>query len=140
MVMQGGTSSLRLRVLVTALFLASTASCASVLSGDNSGYRITNDLRQDVWLVSCSQNRPDFPGATKIAAKDSLQLEGDWLPADDPGAACFLSSSPSSSRASFQGCLKMPTADNGRTEYEVSEAEGGITKSACMALSRPGPP
>ncbi|MHA6757233.1 hypothetical protein [Streptacidiphilus sp. PAMC 29251] len=135
-----GTSSLGLRILVTTLSLACTASCAGVLSEDNSGNKITNDLRQDVWLVSCSQDRPNFPGATKIGAKNALQMEGDWLPADDPGAACFISSSPRSNHAGFQGCLKMPTADNGRSQYKVTEVESGVTESACMALSRPGPP
>lgn len=111
-----------------------------VMQPPGPGYRIVNDTGRTVRIAACSQDRPDFPGAFDIPAGRSVRMRDDWLPSDDPGAACFLYSRATGGKVAFQGCLKMPTDPGSRDSFMVSEADRSLGQRQCMALSNPGPP
>ena len=104
------------------------------------GYRIVNDTDRVVRVAACSQDRPDFPGAFDIPAGKSVRMRDDWLPSDDPGAACFLYARGNGGRIAFQACLKIPTDPGSKDSFMVSEADRSLGQRQCMALSNPGPP
>lgn len=111
-----------------------------LFSKDDPGFRVVNDTGREVRVVTCSQNRPDFPGPFGIRPHSSVLMGGDWLPADDPGAGCFISSPSTAGSATFHGCLKMPTRDDTRDKFNVSEADRSMSQRQCLDLSNPGVP
>lgn len=111
-----------------------------LFSKDDPGFRVVNDTGREVRVVACSQNRPDFPGSFDIKPHSSVVMDGDWLPADDPGSACFISSPATSGKSAFHGCLKMSTRNDTRDKFNVSEADQSMSQRQCLDLSNPGVP
>ncbi|MGY4928014.1 hypothetical protein [Streptomyces sp. 900105755] len=111
-----------------------------LFSKDDSGFRVVNDTDREVRVAACSQNRPAFPGLFDIKPHSSVLMGGDWLPADDPGAACFIASPSTAGKVAFHGCLKMPTRDDIRDEFNISEADQSMSQRQCLDLSKPGFP
>jgi hypothetical protein len=111
-----------------------------LFSKDDPGLRVVNDTGREVRVVACSQNRRDFPGPFDIKSHSSILMGGDWLPADEPGSVCFISSPARAGNATFHGCLAMPTRDGTRDEFNVSEVDRSMSRRQCLDLSNPGFP
>lgn len=136
---------LRAAGVVTAAVLALGA-WAIFFGDDDSGFLIRNDTGRTVRVEVCSQHRPAFPGAFDIGPHRAKRMQGDWLPTEDPGAACYLTGVPhagdsgATGASAFHACLKMPTHDDARDSFKVSEGDRSLTRTQCLALSSPGFP
>ena len=129
------------RILGVAVFACLALGVWAIFFGGDVGtFVVRNDTGQTVRVEACSQNRPAFPGAFTIEPHGSRRMDGDLLPADDPGAACYITSVAGQGAHAFHVCLEMPTRDDTRDTYKVSEGDRVLTRRQCFQGSNPGLP
>lgn len=108
--------------------------CAVALTACGTGapFKIKNDTRSTVTLVSCAQdpgiNRRLAPGSA-FTFNDDV---GTRVLSDDPGFACFLTTPLGSGL-----CLALPSDQNTLTTFRVSEALPSASVSGCFSRSDP---